>query len=185
MTGLDLFVVALLLFSAAVGFGRGAIREVFAMAALIAASAAAVFGLPISAPFARTYIQTEWIGTVVALIAVFGFTYVVFRLVGSAVARQVQRTNVLGVLDRSLGLAIGLVRGLVVLGALYLMFNAATPQDLRPRWITGAASWPLAANMGRALTALVPQGLDIAGRMKPAFDRAVRESSSDKAEKDR
>ena len=64
-------------------------------------------------------------------------------------------------------------RGLIVLGVLFLMFNAATPEDLRPKWITGAQTWPLATNMGRVLDELAPKGRDVAGRLKPAFDRAV------------
>jgi membrane protein required for colicin V production len=106
--------------------------------------------------------------------------YVVLRLVGAGVARRIHGTDVLGALDRTVGLAIGLVRGLVVLGALYLMFNAATPVDIRPHWITGARTWPLAADMGRLIEALAPKGLDAAGRLKPVFVRAVSEPSGDR-----
>ena len=59
------------------------------------------------------------------------------------------------------------------------MFNAATPKDLQPRWIVGATTWPLAQNMGRLLTAVAPKGLDIAGRLKPAFDRALHTAAHD------
>ena len=75
-------------------------------------------------------------------------------------------------------------RGLIVLGALFLMFDAATPQDLRPAWITGARTWPLAANMGRLLRSAAPSGLDIAGRLEPAFDRAIGEASGDRSTTD-
>ena len=104
---------------------------------------------------------------------------------GESLARRVQRTDMLGALDRSVGLAFGLARGLVVLGALFLAFNAATPKDLQPRWITGAATWPLASNMSRLITTLIPSGLDLAGRLKPAFDRAVADGSGDRTATDR
>jgi membrane protein required for colicin V production len=100
-------------------------------------------------------------------------------MTGALVVRQLQQAEFMGVLDRSLGLALGLGRGLIVLGALNLMFNAATPQDLRPHWIVGSTTWPLAQNMGKALTALAPRGMDIAGRLKPAFDRAWRGARHD------
>lgn len=180
LTQFDLLVLGLLLLSGAVGFGRGAVREIAALAALVIAAAAAVFGLPLTAPVVRTVIDLPWLATAAALIAAFAVTYVLMRLIGAGIARRIQRTDVLGALDRSLGLLIGLGRGLVVLGALFLMFNAATPRDLQPAWITGASTWPLAANMGRMLTALAPRGLDIAGRMKPAFDRALRDGSRDR-----
>ncbi|WP_041373362.1 CvpA family protein [Phenylobacterium zucineum] len=180
MTQFDFIVLALLLISAAVGFARGAVREIAALVALIGAALLAIFGLPLSAPVVREVVRPDWLGTAAALILVFGTAYVVLRLIGAALARKVQRTDVLGALDRSVGLAIGLARGLLVLGALFLMFNAATPQDLRPRWITGATTWPLASNMGRLLEAMAPQGLDIAERLRPAFDRAVRNGSGDR-----
>jgi membrane protein required for colicin V production len=181
LTQFDVIVFILLAISAAVGFVRGAIREVFALVALFAAAGVAVFGLPAYAPMFRAVVHPAWLGTVAGLLVVFGATYVLLRLVGAGLARQVRGANVLSSLDRSLGLLIGLVRGLLVLGALYLMFNAATPQDLQPRWITGSTTWPLARNMGRVLEAAAPRGLDVAGRLRPAFERAVKDGSGDRS----
>jgi membrane protein required for colicin V production len=184
LTQFDLIVLGLLAVSGIVGFMRGAVREIAALVALVAAAALAIFGLPLSAPIVREVIKPGWLGTAAALILVFLATYILLRLLGGALAKRVHGADVLGALDRSVGLAIGLGRGLVVLGALFLMFNAATPTDLRPKWITEATTWPLASNMGRLLQALAPQGLDVAGRLKPAFDRAVRDGSGDRTATD-
>jgi membrane protein required for colicin V production len=144
----------------------------------------AIFGLPLYAPAARSLVHPDWMGTAVGLLVVFGVTYMALRLIGAGVARRVQDTDLLGALDRTVGLLIGLIRGLVVLGALNLMFNAATPKDLQPRWIVGSTTWPLAQNMGRLLTSLAPQGLDIAERLRPAFDRAVQDGTRDRTTTD-
>ena len=173
MTQFDFIVLALLALSAGVGFLRGAAREVAAFLALVLAALIAIFGLPVFAPLMREAVGPDWLGSVAALIVLFGVTYLALRLIGGHFARRIQETHLVGALDRSVGLLIGLGRGLIVLGALFLMFNAATPADLQPRWITGATTWPLARNMGNLLNTLAPQGLDIAGRLKPAFDRAV------------
>lgn len=180
VTQFDFIVAALLLISAAVGFARGAVREIAALVALVVAAAFAVFGLPLLAPMVRQVVHPDWLATVAALIGTFIVTYVALRYVGGALARQVQQSNFIGTLDRSIGFAIGLARGLIVLGALNLMFNAATPTDLKPRWIVGATTWPLAQEMGRLLTAMAPKGLDVAGRLKPAFDRAVGDALGDR-----
>jgi len=180
VTQFDFLVAALLLISAAVGFARGATREILALVALLGAAAVAVFGLPVFAPMLRRLVHPDWLATVATLVGVFIVAYVTLRVIGGAIAGQIQQSNFIGALDRSVGLAIGLARGLIVLGALNLMFNAATPKDLQPHWITGATTWPLAQNMGRALTALAPKGLDIAGRLKPAFDRAVGDALGDR-----
>jgi membrane protein required for colicin V production len=181
VTQFDLIVLGLLLASAAIGFIRGAVREIAALLALVVAAAVALLGLPAFGPAFRGFVHPAWLGTIVGLVVVFALAFVGLRLIGALLARMVQSTQVLGFLDRSLGLLIGLARGLIVLGALFLMFNAATPEDLRPEWITGARTWPLASNMGRLLEKLAPQGLNVAGRLKPAFDRAVRDGSGDRS----
>lgn len=176
LTQFDMIVLALLAISAALGFFRGAAKEIAALAALLGAAALAIFGLPMSAPILRKLVHPDWLGAAAALVAVFIVAYLALRLVLGALAQRVQDTDFLGALDRSVGLLIGLARGLLVLGALNLMFNAATPKDLQPPWIIASKTWPTAQSMGRLVSALTPKGLDIAGKLKPAFDRAVHDA---------
>ena len=177
MTQLDVVILALFAISAGVGFLRGAVREVAAFLALFVAALLAIYGLPSVTPLMLHLIHTRWLAATASLVGIFLVTYALLRLIGAGIAQQVQRTQVLGTLDRTMGLAIGLVRGLVVLGGFYLMFNSATPEDLRPHWITGSASWPVAKAMGDLDAALAPKGLDLAGRLKPAFTRGFKDSS--------
>jgi membrane protein required for colicin V production len=180
VTKFDYIVLGLLLISALVGFARGAAREVVAVAALLGGAATAIFGLHFATPIADRLIHSHWFALAAALLLLFLAGYIAVRLIGAALVRHVHGTNVLGALDRTAGLLIGLVRGLVVLGALKLMFVAATPVDLQPSWITQSHTWPLAANMGRMLESLAPKGLNVAERLKPAFERAVGEPSRDR-----
>lgn len=173
LTQFDLIVLVLLLISAALGFARGAVAEIAALTALLAAAAIAILTLPITASIMHKAVQSGWLAAAAALIVVFAIVYLILRLTFGAAARSIQETRFLGALDRSLGLLIGLGRGLLVLGALNLAFNAATPEELRPAWIVSSKTWPLSQNMGRLLKAMTPKGLDIAGRLKPAFDQAV------------
>jgi len=179
LTQFDLIVLVLLAVSAAVGFFRGAVLEIVSLVALVVAAGCAILSLSTAAPIARRIIHLDWLATLAALIVVFVVVFGLLRMIGATIAHQVQQTEFLGALDRSVGLAIGLARGLIVLGALNLMFNAATPKDLQPRWIVGSTTWPLAQNMGRLLVTLAPQGMDIAGRLKPAFDRALHRTAHD------
>lgn len=180
MTKFDYIVLGLLFISALLGCARGAARECVAVAALVGGAASAIFGLHYAEPVADHLLHSHWFAIAAALLVLFLAGYIVVRLIGAALVRRVHRANVLGALDRTAGLLIGLVRGLVVLGALKLMFVAATPVDLQPRWITHARTWPLAANMGRLLETLAPKGLNAAQRLKPAVDRAVYEPSRDR-----
>jgi membrane protein required for colicin V production len=67
----------------------------------------------------------------------------------------------------------------VLLGALNLFFNAATPPERAPAWITQAKLYPMTTLAGRVLAAFAPQGMGVAGRLKPAFDKAVKDGAGD------
>jgi membrane protein required for colicin V production len=179
LTQFDAVVLILLAISAAMGFFRGAMLEIVSLIALVVAAGVAIFGLSTTAPMARRLIHLDWLATAAALVVVFVVVFALIRLIGAIIARQAQQSDFLGALDRSVGLLIGLARGLIVLGALNLMFNAATPKDLQPRWIVGATTWPLAQTMGKLLVAMAPRGMDIAGQLKPAFDRALHGAAHD------
>jgi membrane protein required for colicin V production len=128
--------------------------EIVSLFALVAAAAVAVFGLHVSAPVVRRIVHPDWLGTAAALVGVFVIVYLLLRMVGAMIVRQLQEAEFMGVLDRSLGLALGLARGLIVLGALNLMFNAATPKDMQPHWrdhlAAGAEHGPPAHRHGPA-----------------------------------
>jgi membrane protein required for colicin V production len=176
----DLLVLALLGISGAVGFVRGAAREVFALVALIGAAVMAVMGLPAFRPLLNEAVRPDWLATTVTLIGVFLVAYVALRLIGAGITRQMRAAELLGFLDRSLGLLIGLGRGMIVLGALYLLFTAITPVDMRPRWITGAVTWPAAGNMGRLILHVMPHGFEALDRLRPTIDRAFDAASGDR-----
>ncbi|WP_397423460.1 CvpA family protein, partial [Phenylobacterium sp.] len=61
MTQLDFIILALLAVSAAIGFSRGAVREVFALGALVIAAILAILGLPAFGPMAREAIDPDWL----------------------------------------------------------------------------------------------------------------------------
>ena len=179
LTLFDIVALLVLATSAGVGFFRGAAREMVTVLALVLAAGAAVFGLRFSGPILRHAVHPDWAGNVAAVLLVFVVVYIALRLIGGRIASQVQATEGLGVLDRSIGLGFGLVRALVVLGAFNLVFNAATPPERVPKWISGAALYPLTSAAATVLKAFAPKGMDMADRLKPALTDAVREGTRD------
>ncbi len=99
------------------------------------------------------------------------------RLTGAGLARRIQDTQILGMLDRTIGLGFGLVRALVFLGLFNLAFTAATPASLTPRWLTGSTLYPLTATCGQVLRRLAPAGFGLAGKLEPALSDAVRDGT--------
>ncbi len=177
LTLFDIIALALLAISGGVGFYRGGVREMVNVLALIAAALVAVFALPVFGPFGRQLVQPAWAGNAAAAIVTFLVIYISVRVLGGELARRIQATEVLGLLDRSIGLGFGLIRALIVLGAFNLAFNAATPSERIPRWMSGAALYPLTTTAAKVLKTFAPKGLDMADKLKPAIADAVQDSN--------
>lgn len=174
LTQFDFIAGPLLIVSALIGFSRGATKELMTVLAFLGAALAAVFALRFTAPLARKLIDPDWAGVGVALLFVFGLTYIALRLLGASMTRRVQETHALGILDRGVGAGFGLLRAFVLLGAFNLLFNLATPPDRAPKWVTGALTYPVADASGRILKAFAPEGMAVARTVAPAIEDAMK-----------
>ncbi len=183
MTGFDVIAGGILLVSGLVGFLRGATREVTTVIAFIAAVAGAIFGLRFTGPIARHFIHTVWLANVAAVVVAFIVIYIIVRLVGGRLTRGVRQTG-LSSLDRALGFAIGLARGVVAVGVIVLLIRAATPPERMPTWFTHARIYPVANAAGAALRALAPKGVAMARHMGPAMENALAPDDTDQADND-
>lgn len=175
--GLTLFdygALLVLVGSGLLGLLRGFTREVTTVVAFVLAAVVALFGLRFTAPFARHVIHTPWMANTAAVLVLFVLAYIVLRLIGGVVTRQVRDTAGLSGLDRILGFGVGVVRALVVLGAFSLLITAATPAERMPKWITAARLWPMSETTGKMLRMFAPEGLKMAHTVAPAVEDAVK-----------
>ncbi|MGI9169184.1 MAG: CvpA family protein [Caulobacteraceae bacterium] len=172
MTLFDLLAGAVLAVSGLIGYARGATREVTTVIAFVLAAVIAVFALRFTGPLARHFIATAWMANAAAILILFVVAYVVLRWVGGQLTGGVRRTVLSGP-DRVLGFAIGVVRGLVVIGAVALLLTAATPPERMPAWVVRARLFPLATAAGGALRAFAPRGFKVAHDMATGAEQAV------------
>ena len=175
MTLFDLIAGAILLISALVGYSRGAVRELVTVCAFGLATMAALFLLPLSGPIGRHTFHPSWVGNTAAIVVVFLIAYVGFRWLGGWVASYLHKQAALSVIDRSIGLAFGVVRALIFLGLFYIVFSAATPPELVPGWISRGALFPLARASGEALGTFAPTGFKAASRLGAPLEDAVKD----------
>jgi membrane protein required for colicin V production len=133
MDGADHIFAITLLVSGGVGYFRGFIRESIALAAwLIGLWLAWHFaylvdpwlGGALSEPGVR-----EWTGRAIVLLLVL----LVGSLAGSIVSHFARRAVGLAAMDRLLGVAFGLFRGVVLIG-LFVLAGRAVSLDLEPWW---------------------------------------------------
>jgi len=180
VTPFDIIAGLILLVSGLVGFARGASRELTSAVSFIGAAIIALLGLRLTGPLFRGLMDPDWAATAAAILVTFVVAFVLLRLAGAALTRSLHADGALGTLDRLMGLAFGLIRGLVVLGVFNLVFNMATPPDRVPSWVSKSALYPLSTASAKVLKVFAPKGAGLAGKLAPAIEDAVHDGASDK-----
>lgn len=150
----DLLVVAIVAVSAIFAAYRGFVQESLSIFAWAAAAFAALFFGPAIVPLLKSVVS-GWAAVILGYAGAFLLVVIPLSFVSYRFSENVRRSPV-HALDRSLGFAFGVVRGLVVVGIAYLAFSMFVPIPRQPEWITGARLLPLIQSSGEVLLALIP-----------------------------
>lgn len=158
-TILDLAILATILISAILAFGRGFVHETLSIAGWVGAAAAVIFGLPIAKPYARDFIQPPLLADVAAGVAIFVLAMIVLSIFTRAIASRVHGSS-LNAVDRSLGFVFGLLRGAVLVCLAYIPVQWLMAPEEQPAWLHNARLLPLVERGSSWLTDLVDRGGD-------------------------
>lgn len=179
MNGYDVFIIIVLLFSAAAGWLRGGVREVVTLLSATLAALVALITLPWTAIPGRALVNPDWAGTILAAVVTFFVIYFGLRLIGSMISKSAQNNPALGFADRMFGLLVGGGRAILLIGAVHLVIVAALPGEQTPRWLTQAVLYKVSAVGARAIQIILPgigKGTDV---ITPVVDSSVRRGFSD------
>lgn len=153
MNWADYVIIAIVVFSAAIGLIRGFVREALSLATWIGAFAvAAIFAVAGAALLGKWGVPGEQLRLVLAFAGIFALTLVCGLAVNHFAGLLVQRAKLAGP-DRGLGLFFGIARGYVAVAALVVAASFTSVQ--RAPWYQGSAlipfTRPLAAWIDRHL----------------------------------
>ena len=169
---LDLALFALVVVSAIVAYLRGFVREVFSLASWIGAAVVAWLAFtPLSAALGD-YIQQPLLARLAAGAGSFLAALVLFSVLAGRIAGRVERSSH-SALDRALGFLFGLIRGAVIICALYLVGSRIIPPADQPGWVKNARSIPMIETGARQIELLLPPRLADYGSSEA--DRIQRE----------
>lgn len=155
MTALD--VVALVLLGGGAVFGalRGFVHEALSLIAwVLAVMAVKFFHTPVMNALAGPVGSASG-AAVAAVVVLFGGTFIVGRLLASALGKRT-RQSVLGPVDRVLGFGFGFVKGLILAALLFLLATLIIdtvrggPAN-RPEWVRQARTYSLLNATSRAM----------------------------------
>ncbi|MCB1650478.1 MAG: CvpA family protein [Alphaproteobacteria bacterium] len=149
---IDIIVLAVLLISALIAFLRGFIREVLTIAGVVGGLAAAYFGGPHLIPHMAGWlgikegeevkrlfdiIPYDLLATVLSYGAIFIVVVIILSIVSHFLAETAKKFG-LGAIDRTLGFIFGLLRGVVILGLLYMPVHLFVEQDAKESWFANS-----------------------------------------------
>ncbi len=178
MNAVDIAVVVVLLASGVFALMRGFVYEVLAVTGWVAAAIAALWSLPLVRPFVHRYISSPTIADVAGGTGVFLVVLLASSLVTHAISRRVQRSSVSSV-DRSLGFAFGLLRGLVLASLCFMVVSKLMAPD-EPEILATAKTRPLMAAGAEMIQSLIPASVSgIDEKAKAAAD-AVHQAEQTK-----
>ena len=158
MNWVDLIILGVVAISALLAFMRGLVREVLSIGSWVGAGLFALWAFP----FVQDRFRTWLVNPDIADPAAFGAMFVLALLVLSVVASMigaVVRGSMLGGIDRTLGMAYGVVRGLAIVVCVYIAAGLVASPD----------KWPDAVQQARALPFAYEGAVWAIGLIPPAY----------------
>lgn len=155
MDFVDVIILGVMLISALFAFSRGFAREAVSLFSWIATAVAVYYVFPIVRPYAHASIGSGVYADAMALFVVFFAFLTLLSYISSKLAGRL-KTGRTGSMDRSLGFAYGLGRGLILIASLYWVLGFTTYQTEQPRFLADASLMPLVDTTARTLEAYFP-----------------------------
>jgi membrane protein required for colicin V production len=165
LTSVDIIIVAVLALSGLIGAWRGLVKEVLSIAGWIAASLAMVYGFEPLQPVLRDFIESQALADIITGILLFAGSLIVVSIITHRISKWV-KNSAFGSADRGMGFLFGLLRGGLIVIAVFFLF-AATLGDKNdyPDELAQAQSLPYLQTSTRYIMDMVqhrrlPDGLD-------------------------
>lgn len=181
----DIVVAAVVLLSALVSFLRGFIREVLTIFGVVGGITAAFIGAPVLIPLMRVWLDVKEDAdpeklfdlipmTIVADVTAYGAIFIVVVLVLSLVSHVLSgaaKAMGLGPVDRTLGVMFGIVRGVLLLGLLYLPFHITMDEETKKGISEGSQTFFYIEKTSEILAGFLPEYMKKDESLKPAEDK--------------
>jgi membrane protein required for colicin V production len=166
----DIGVIVILLISAGVSFFRGLIKEVLTILGVLGGGFAALnfgasvvpitskwFGIEDGKEAGKLFdlIPMEMAAQIAAYAGIFILVFIILQLASHLISSGVQALG-LGPVDRTLGIFFGLIRGLLLLGVLYLPFHLILSEDDKKEWFEKSQTMVFVKGTTEWLLSFVP-----------------------------
>lgn len=140
--GFDIFILIILLISGVLAMSRGFFREVISLIALVVGVIATAFLLgQYSVPLQES-VSPSWLADGILILGGFAGSYLIVAFVLRNWARQL-RGKEPGFVDRLLGLAYGVARGILIGALMVVIMKSASSENRPPTFMENATLYPV------------------------------------------
>lgn len=140
--GFDIVVLIILLISGLTSFARGFMREIVSLIALAVGLIAALFLFGRFQGAANALIQPSWLANGTLGLGAFMIVYFLVVVLLGSLTKKLQSRDV-GFVDRLLGLAYGVGRGLLIASFFVVIATVMFDKNSRPQWMQEATFFPV------------------------------------------
>ncbi len=155
MTAADWIIVIVIAVSVLQAAISGFFHEAFGIAGLVLGYLLAAWNYERLAARYAPYLKSMWLGEIAAFLIIFLAVVLVAGLAGRIVRHIVKEAG-LSFVDRILGGALGLLRGILLVAVVLMSMAAFTPTS---RWLEGSQLAPYFLVVGRAAIWVAPSEL--------------------------
>lgn len=156
ITPVDIGALGLLIFAGAMGLSSGFIHSVLFIGSWVVSGAGAWRFTPYLQQEVQKYVASEQIAYFTTLLGTFVVLLIVLTLVASAIGRVV-RSSSIKVPDQIIGMAFGLVCGLMVLSTAFLLYTYIVKPATLPPIIANARLFPLVKEAAEMIEPQLPE----------------------------
>lgn len=165
---IDVIVLVILLGSALIAFLRGFIGEVLTIAGVIGGTLAGYLLGPVAAPALQKLLENgessslfgvvpyDMAANIIAYGVIFLTVVIGISILSSIISKSAKEAG-LGILDRSLGVVFGLVRGALIIGLLYLPVYLLIDAETRDGFMADSKTRPALNYTARWMESLLPK----------------------------
>jgi membrane protein required for colicin V production len=164
LTVADWIILAAILVSTIQAASYGFFQEAFGIAGLVFGYLLAAWEYPRLARHFAPYLNSPWFGEITAFLVIFAAVIILAGIAGRITRWAVHEVG-LSFVDRFLGGALGLLRGILVVAVVLLSMTAFTPSS---KWLAGSELSPYFLVVGRAAIWVAPS--ELRGRFYQGLD---------------
>jgi membrane protein required for colicin V production len=152
----DVIVIFVLGFSALVSFFRGFLREVFSLGAWLGAGIITLYAYPSVAAMLSAQISNTLVANGLASMGTFMVSLITISMFGALMLKYLKPGTEIGVIDNTLGLIFGLLRGVLLVAiGFYVMSLFMRPEDY-PDWVSNAKTLPHVERVAGWIASIAP-----------------------------